>query len=130
MPRFGSMSLESLKQCDERLKLICSEAIQIYDFSVLVGHRTEEDQGRAYERGYSKLRWPDSKHNKHPSQAIDVAPYPISWENKERFYFLAGIMFSVAYCKGIEIRWGGDWDGDGDFKDQSFFDLAHFELIE
>ncbi len=27
-----------------------------------------------------------------------------------------------------KIRWGGDWDGDRDFTDQRFDDLAHFEL--
>ena len=27
------------------------------------------------------------------------------------------------------IRWGGDWDGDTDVKDQKFMDLPHFELI-
>jgi peptidoglycan LD-endopeptidase CwlK len=31
---------------------------------------------------------------------------------------------------GIEIRWGGDWDGDGDLSDHKFNDLPHFELID
>jgi peptidoglycan L-alanyl-D-glutamate endopeptidase CwlK len=27
------------------------------------------------------------------------------------------------------MRWGGDWDGDGDTKDERFFDGPHFELV-
>ena len=34
----------------------------------------------------------------------------------------------VAYKMGVEIRWGGDWDGDFDLKDQTFMDLVHFEI--
>jgi D-alanyl-D-alanine dipeptidase len=26
-------------------------------------------------------------------------------------------------------RWGGDWDGDGDQTDQTFFDGVHFEMV-
>jgi peptidoglycan L-alanyl-D-glutamate endopeptidase CwlK len=39
----------------------------------------------------------------------------------------------ILYKKGMiehHIRWGGDWDGDQDFRDQTFDDLAHFELIK
>jgi len=25
-----------------------------------------------------------------PSDAVDVAPYPIDWNDKERFYYFAG----------------------------------------
>ena len=29
---------------------------------------------------------------------------------------------------GIDLIWGGDWDGDTDLKDNAFDDLVHFEL--
>jgi peptidoglycan L-alanyl-D-glutamate endopeptidase CwlK len=48
---------------------------------------------------------------------VDVAPYPIDWEDYEKFYWFGGY-----------IRWGGDWDGDGDFKDQTLVDLVHWEI--
>jgi len=27
----------------------------------------------------------------------------------------------------LGFTWGGDWDGDGNIKDQTFYDLVHFE---
>ena len=62
--------------------------------------------------------------------AVDVCPYPIDWNNKERFYHFAGYVKGIADSMGIKIRWGGDWDGDTVFDDQSFHDLPHFELLE
>ena len=29
---------------------------------------------------------------------------------------------------GIDLIWGGDWDGDTDLNDNNFDDLVHFEL--
>jgi len=102
------------------------------DFSVLEGHRDKETQNRYYEKGTSKIKWPDGKHNKLPSRAMDLAPYPIDWSNRPkaiaRFYLLAGVILAVADELGIGLRWGGDWDGDWDLFDQEFDDLGHFEL--
>ena len=39
-------------------------------------------------------------------------------------------LLRVAAGLDIEIRWGGDWDGDNEFTDQSFDDLVHFETRE
>ncbi len=50
--------------------------------------------------------------------------------------FLAGIVIGIAdemYKSGEvshKVRWGGDWDRDGDFNDETFKDLWHFELIK
>jgi hypothetical protein len=59
---------------------------------------------------------------------VDVAPYPIRWEDYEKFYWFGGYVKGVADSLGLEIRWGGDWDGDGDFKDQTLVDLVHWEI--
>ena len=64
-----------------------------------------------------------------PSLAIDAAPSPIDWNDRERFFYFAGVVKGVAEEMGIKIRWGGDWDGDNDFDDQTFDDLVHFELV-
>lgn len=130
MPTFGNKSKENLLTCHEKLQLVCWEAIAIMDFTVLEGHRDQEKQALMFNEGKSKTKWPRSKHNRLPSHAVDIAPYPIDWGDRERFYMLAGIMFGIAFKHGIKLRWGGDWDGDMDFKDQSFNDLPHFELIE
>jgi peptidoglycan L-alanyl-D-glutamate endopeptidase CwlK len=71
------------------------------------------------------------------SDAVDVAPYPIDWQAPGRFHVLAGHMmmaFRVLQQEEqvedtLRLRWGGDWDGDGELDDQQFDDLPHFELI-
>lgn len=128
MPKFSKKSLEKLSQCDERLQLVLNEAIKYYDFTILEGHRGKELQNMYYEQGKSKLKYPKSKHNSFPSIAVDIAPYPIDWNDRERFYFMAGVVKGIANSMGIKLRWGGDWDQDHDFKDQTFFDLPHFEI--
>ena len=42
--------------------------------------------------------------------------------------FFGGLVTGLAKQKGIPLRWGGDWDGDNNFKDNRFDDLVHFEL--
>jgi len=127
--KFGKVSKKNLSEAHPLLQEIFNEVIKVIDCSVIEGHRPKEEQNKAYEKGYSKLRWPKSKHNKTPSLAVDVVPYPIDWNDWDRFYFLAGIVKGIAHSKGINIRWGGDWDTDNDFSDQTFHDLPHFELV-
>lgn len=133
MPEFSKLSIRRRDTCQPLLIAIVNDAIKITNFSILRGHRNEVHQNDAYESGDSKLPWPQSKHNITPSQAIDIAPYPINWDetlpNLARYYFLAGIIKRIAAERNIPIRWGGDWDGDGDFSDQTFNDLVHYELI-
>ena len=71
-----------------------------------------------------------SKHNQEPSLAVDVAPWPIDWNDSHRFYHFAGFVLGIAAALNIRLRWGGDWDSDFDLRDQTFFDLPHFELEE
>jgi peptidoglycan L-alanyl-D-glutamate endopeptidase CwlK len=106
------------------------EAIKFIDFTILEGHRGKDLQNLYYEQGKSKLKYPQSKHNKYPSLAVDIAPYPINWNDRERFVYLAGIIKGIASSLGHNIRWGGDWNQNNNLKDQSFFDLPHFEIVE
>ena len=120
MPKFSMASKKRLDTCDTRLQEICNEAIKEYDFIVLCGYRNKEDQEVAYLSGASKLRWPNSKHNKQPSMAVDLAPYPIDWKNIQRFKDLAAVIHKIASAKNIPIVWGGEWD--------SFKDYPHYQL--
>jgi hypothetical protein len=43
---------------------------------------------------------------------------------------MAGLVKGIALQKGYVIRWGGDWSGKALFKDQTFNDYPHFELLE
>lgn len=130
MPSFSTTSKQRLETCDQRLQNIFNEVIKYYDITIVCGERTEEEQNAAYAEGLSKLKYPQSKHNSHPSRAVDVVPYPIDWDNLKRFYYLAGIVESTAKRLGYKIRWGGDWDRDYDFDDQRFMDLPHFEILD
>lgn len=133
MASFGKTSSERLSSCDKRLQDICSEAIKIMDFSIICGHRGKIEQDAAFKSGNSKVQYPDSKHNLAPSNAVDIAPYrdgKAQWEDVLAFHILAGIIIAIAFSKGIKLRWGGDWDADFNVHDQSFNDLAHFEIID
>lgn len=131
MPRFGSSSRKQLDSVHALLQTLFNEVVKVYDCSILVGHRGKDDQNRAFEDRpqRSKLPWPEGNHNASPSLAVDVAPYPIDWDNTKRFYHFAGYVQGIADELGIDIRWGGDWDRDYDLDDQSFNDLIHFELV-
>lgn len=133
MANFGSRSRTNLSQAHPDLQKLFNEVIKHYDCAVICGRRDEEDQNKAYGEGRSKLQYPQSKHNKTPSLAVDVVPWfknkpHIRWNDKEKFYEFGGFVQGVAAALWINIRWGGNWDMDDELKDQSFFDLPHFEL--
>ena len=130
MYKFGSRSRKNLDQCHPKLQEIAEEAIKLVDFSVICGHRSEAEQNAAYESGNSKLRWPQSKHNKKPSRAMDIIPYPVDWHDIKRFAHMVGIIKGIAHSKGIKIRSGADWDMDGDITDHKFMDWPHIELAD
>jgi hypothetical protein len=111
------------------LQKILNEVIRHFDCSVICGYRDEAAQNEAYYSGHSKVRYPNSRHNTVPAMAVDVVPYPIDWKDTERFCYFAGFVMGVAAKFGYPIRWGGDWDKDTEVKDNTFNDLAHFEII-
>ncbi len=129
MPKFGTRSKTALETAHPKLQELFNEVIKHWDCTVLEGHRSQERQDKMVQKGTSKLRWPNSKHNSAPSRAVDVAPWPIVWGDTERFYAFGGFVVGVATMMGIKIRWGGDWDSDREVKDQKFIDLPHFELV-
>ena len=128
MPTFSARSRETLYTCDSRLINIFGRIVSEFDCTILCGHRGLSEQNELFRRGLSKLEFPNSKHNTEPSRAVDVAPYPIDWNDTNRFYFFAGYVKGIAHHLGFPLRWGGDWDGDTQVKDQTFNDLVHYEL--
>ena len=52
-----------------------------------------------------------------------------AWKERAKFYELAAIVKYEAKKLNVNVRWGGDWDGDGDYTDQTFDDLVHFEFF-
>ena len=134
VPSFSLHSTRHLDSCHMRLQALFHRVIVARDCRILEGHRSYGRQDELFEEGRTTLRGGDSKHNRTPSEAVDVAPwYPdpphIHWEEHREFYLFAGFVFGVADELQIPIRWGGDWDGDLTFRDQTFHDLPHFELL-
>jgi len=129
MPKFSDQSLDKLATCNGDLMTLFKEVIKYTDCTILCGFRNHEDQEQAFKEGRSKVHFPNSMHNRYPSRAVDVAPYPIDWNDRERFYMFVGRVRGIADMLGIKIRCGADWDGDMNWKDQNFHDLPHFELV-
>lgn len=130
MPKFGKKSLEKLNTCDKRLQLVLNEVIKTVDCSVLEGHRGEQRQNKLYDEGKTKLKFPNGRHNASPSRAVDVVPYPIDWEDRERFHLFAGFVLGIAKQLGVNLRWGGDWNINWFVDDNNFDDFPHFELVD
>jgi peptidoglycan L-alanyl-D-glutamate endopeptidase CwlK len=130
MPSFSEKSCSKLATCDVRLQRVFEAVVREFDCTILEGHRDQERQDRMVEEGKSQVRWPDGKHNTVLSMAVDVTPYPIAWDDRERQTLFAGYVLATAKALGVELRWGGDWDRDTEVRDNRFDDLVHFELTE
>ena len=94
-------------------------AIKRIDCSVICGYRGKKDQNDAYNNGYSKLKFPQSSHNKKPSWAMDVIPYPSGYDSISQFKKLAKVINKIAAQNSIKLIWGGSW---------KWKDYAHYEL--
>lgn len=138
---FSKKSLQMLSTCHEDLQLLAQESIKrsAVDFSIVEGHRSIERQRLLYEAGKSKIdgTTKKGKHNSYPSMAFDMCPYvrgKASWRECYLCY-VGGVIMAIGNQLLAEkktthqLRWGGNWDGDGEIiTDQSFIDLPHFEL--
>lgn len=134
-------SAEKLMTCDMRLQKLVNAVVHRYQIpvTVIVGHRTKEEQALAVKAGKSELPWPKSRHNSFPSKAVDLAPmrwdakkrkWEIDWNDHGTFGVLAGLMLATAKELGYAIKWGADWDGDFDLREHTLRDGPHFELVE
>ena len=130
MPKFSKKSKAKLNTCDKRLIELFNKVVKKFDCTIIEGHRSKDRQNKLFDEGKSKLQYPNGKHNATPSMAVDVAPYPIDWNDRERFTYFAGYVIGIAYQMGLKIRWGGYWDMDTQVKDNNFDDLPHFEIKE
>ena len=126
MYKFGRLSRERLKGVDARLVNVLNELIKMMDVTIIEGLRSAERQKELLAKGATKVKY--SKHME--GKAVDLAPYPIDWENRDGFYYMGGMIRGIAKQMGVNIRFGGDWDSDGDTKDNNFDDLVHVELKE
>lgn len=143
MFRYGRTSKRHLETLEPRLRKLFVDllALDIVDITLISGRRGEEEQNRLFREGKSQLRFPESRHNGDPdgpldaqgiplSLAVDAAPYPIDWNDRERATLFSGLVLGFAEARGLKLRWGGDWNRNFEVEDNVFDDLHHFELTE
>jgi peptidoglycan L-alanyl-D-glutamate endopeptidase CwlK len=134
----GEKSISRLVGVHPDLVRVVKRAISIspVDFTVLEGVRTPERQKELYAQGRTKpgniVTWTlKSNHFKKADgygHAVDLAPWPIDWNDAKRFDAMAGAMHLAAKLEGVNIRWGADWDRDGKPREKGESDSPHFEL--
>lgn len=140
---YGTRSLEKLETCHPELQRIANEALRLspYDITIIHGWRNMELQNKLFDEGKSKKKFPNSRHNRtsdpmviepeNMSDALDFAPWinrNIYWNDTHIFAVIAGCFIAAARNFGHTIRWGGDWDMDGQTTDQRLMDWGHIEI--
>jgi len=128
MPRFGKRSKQRLKGVDARLIGVCNELVKIMDVTIIEGVRSDEKQNEYFKKGKSKKDGFINKGMHQLGKAVDLAPYPINWNDRDRFHYMGGMVRGIAKQLNLNVRWGGDWDSDGETKDNNFDDLVHIEI--
>lgn len=137
---FGQHSITQIETLHPDLKRICEIVIQRHDFRVQQGFRGEKEQNEAVAKGYSKTPFPLSKHNRTPSEAMDLLPFLngkfIGWEDWSQWRYFGGLVVGVGhalYIQGVNsfpIRWGHDFNMNNALGDQRFVDAPHFEVVK
>lgn len=133
MPKFGETSKGRLATCHILIQNVMNEVINHWDCTIIEGYRNQETQDEYFAKGNSKLKFPESYHNRTPSQAVDVMPYHperphIHWNDKLEAIRFASFVQGVAAGMGVRLVWGGDWDHDWNTEDQQWNDWPHFRL--
>jgi len=119
MSKYSNRSMEKLLSCNPDLIKLFSEVIKHIDNTITDGHRNKKTQNEYYymEPQRSKVKYPNSKHNKIPSRAVDAVPYPIDYKDRERIMEFRGFVYGIASQMGIKLRKTISWD------------LTHSELV-
>lgn len=114
----GERSRKNLEGVHPDLVKVVERAIKLteQDFTVIEGLRTVERQRELLKQGFTKTM--NSRHL--TGHAVDIAPYPINWDNKDRFIEVSKFVKQAAKELGVAIVWGGDWKGS--------WDMPHYEL--
>lgn len=126
--KLGAASQARLNSVRSDLKAVCYKAFETlpFDVTIIEGVRDQKRQAELFKQGKTKVM--NSRHMS--GNAIDMAPYPVDWNDTARFVTLAHHMFAAAKELGITIRWGGNWSRVDETQKppSSFVDMPHFEL--
>lgn len=129
MPSFGPKSLAIRETLHPKLQKVVDEVVKHLDITLLQGVRTPEQEKALVASGASTTM--NSKHlpdANGKSRAVDLAKFPLDWDNTEQFILVAGYVLGIAEMLGIKLVWGGDWNRDFNTLDTGFRDLDHFQL--
>ena len=116
--KLGTRSLQNLSGVHPDLVAVVKRAIEIteQDFTVIEGIRSINRQRELFKKGASTTM--NSRHI--TGHAVDMVPWPVDWNDLERFEIMSEAMKAAAEELEVPIVWGGDW--------KSFYDAPHFEL--
>lgn len=124
--RFEYASSRNLSMAHGDLQRVMHLARLEIVFRVLDSSRGKIAQNKAFREKRSKARFGDSAHNWAPAIAVDLFPAPYDWNNLAAFDDLSKVVLHIAKEQNVPLRWGGDWNMDGNQKDG--WDKPHFEL--
>ena len=135
----SNRSLNNLTSVHPALVKVVKRALEIteQDFVVIEGIRTQARQDELWAQGRTNpgpiVTWTKnaSSHGVHADgfgYAVDIAPYPIDWNDLKKFDAISKAMFAAAEELGVQLRWGADWDMDGKPRERGESDSPHFEL--
>jgi peptidoglycan L-alanyl-D-glutamate endopeptidase CwlK len=135
----SNRSLNNLTGVHPALVKVVKRAIEIteQDFVVIEGLRTQARQDELWAQGRTKpgpiVTWTKDA-SSHGIQedglgyAVDIAPYPVDWNDLKKFDAIAKAMFTAAEEFGVRLRWGADWNMNGTPRERGESDSPHFEL--
>jgi len=126
--KFDPASAASLANAHPLLQGVLVAARREVVFRILDSRRGRKDQDAAFNAGRSKARYGQSAHNWTPAIAVDLFPAPYDWNNHAAFDRLAVVMMRIAKEQNVPLRWGGDWNMDGNRTLSDAWDKPHFEL--
>lgn len=122
--KWGKTSLDRLVTCDKRLQDLADMMLarSEFDLTITCGYRTKEEQEDAYQKGTSRAKFGQSKHNVFPSKAIDIIPVKVNWDSNDwKWAYMCALAYDCAMELGIKIKCG--------FFFKSIKDCPHIEII-
>lgn len=154
--KLSAASLAKLDKVHPSMADVVKLAITLskVDFKVIEGVRSREQMMINYGKGRTaaelakhgipaeyakpkekKVTWlKDPFNSKHAIQkdgfghAVDLLPAPYDWKEGPQWAQVWQAMMEAARIKGVNIRWGRDWDRDEKIMEKGETDGPHFEL--
>ena len=158
--KLGKRSKKQFDTLHSDLQTIVSWGLKYcaVDISLNEGHRPSAKQFEYYKKGRelqhgswvlvnpkAKITNVDGykikgKHNYSPSLAVDFKAFvpdkpQLTWDAVHLTYIGASLIMiaEFLYDDGLiqhKLRWGGNWDKDGDLADNTLYDRPHVELYK